>query len=241
MQDLVGAVQHGATFDQIEAYLGHHSHPNANTVRGKINNPVQGFHPMFYVVASNNERIIRLFAKYGGNMNAVYGNPPFPLLAFAIINSKTIEYETTSSVAMLLSLGADSSVIPKPFYSPFCQDLPESGPSEEDLDGLDDSGRSWCKSPEMRTNLAETLNLTQRYHLEKSSKLEKPTERQRQVARRSNSEDLFGIPYFLVGQSAATDSLTKNFLHHMLRRHRDPLVLVFAGLYSINRSIAVKF
>jgi hypothetical protein len=229
MQDLIGAMQHGATYEQIQAYLGHHSHPNPNTVRSKINDPVQQFHPLFYAVATNNAWIIRLFVKYGGDVNAVYGSPPLPLLAFAVINSKTIEYETTLSVATLLSLGADASVIPPAFYSPFCRDLPETGPSEEELDDLEDSKRQWCRFPDMRAKLAETLNLTQRYHLHRSSRLEKPTERQRQVARRSNSEDLFGIPYFLIGQPAATESLIKNFLHHMLRQHRDPLVLVFAG------------
>jgi hypothetical protein len=232
MQDLVGAMQNGAPYDQIQAYLGHHSHPNPNTVKSRINDPVDGFPAMFYAVATNNPWIIRVLVKYGGNVNAVYGSPPFPLLAFAIVNSKTMEYETTSSVATLLSLGANASVIPNAFYTPFCQDLPENGPSEEDLGDLGDLETQWCRSPKLRAKLAETLNLTQRYHLDKSSKLEKPTDRQRQVARRHNSEDLFGIPYFLIGQSAATKSLTKEFVHHMLRHHSDPLVLVFAGSSS---------
>jgi len=236
IRDLVGAVQHDTPYEKILAYLGHHSHPSANSIKAHINDPVEGFPAMFYAAATNNEWIIRLFFKYGGNVNAVYGSPPLPLLVFAIANSKTIEYDTTTSVATLLSLGADASVVPKAFYSPFCQDLPERGPSDEDLGNLDDLKIQWCKSLDTRAMVAETLNLTQRYHLEKSSKLEKPTERQRQVAVRNYSEDLFGIPYFLIGQSAATQLLMKELLHGMLRHRRDPLVLVFAGSFLSNAS-----
>jgi ATP-dependent Clp protease ATP-binding subunit ClpA len=49
------------------------------------------------------------------------------------------------------------------------------------------------------------------------------------VAARHDATDLFAVPYFLIGQVAATSLITRQFLHYMLRPHRQPLVLVFAG------------
>jgi hypothetical protein len=230
MQSLIVALQNGVPFEQVQDYFGHHTRTNANAIREEINAPIEGIPPIFYAVATNDDRVIRLFAKHGGDVNAMFGYPTISLLAFAVMNTKAVEIQTTSTVATLLSLGADASVFPRAFYSPFCRNLPDTGPEEEELDDLDDFKREWCRTPSMRSKLAETLNLTQRYHLDKSSKLVKPTNRQRQVAYRNNCEALFGIPYFMIGQSAATDLLRENFLHYMLRRQVQPLVLVFAGM-----------
>jgi hypothetical protein len=231
MSDIISAVQYGASCDQVQEYLAHHSYPNPRTVRNRINDLVKGIPAMFFVTSTNDPWLIRLFAKYGGDVNSQYRKTP--LLAFAIINSQTIDRETSASVATLLSFGADATVIPKAFYRPLCQDLPDGGPSIEELDDLADANKQWCKEPEIRALVAETLNLTQRYHLDKSSRIERPWARQRQVARDNGAEDLFGISYFLIGQTVATEMLTKCFLHYMLRNHTDPLVLVFAGLYPL--------
>jgi hypothetical protein len=238
-RDLVSATQLGASYEQLQDYLNHYATPNKHLVKSKINDLVDDFPPIFYAVATNNEWIIRLFFKHGADTNTTYGSPPISVLLYAIMHSKIIQVETSSCVATLLSLGADPSVIPKAFYSPFIEDLSPTGPAEEELGDLDDEKRRWCKSFQRRADLAATLNLTQRYHLEKSSSLEPPTERQRQVARRYGSEDIFGIPYFLIGQSAATELLTKNLLHGMLRHRGDPLVLVFAGK-SLCTSLSIQ-
>jgi hypothetical protein len=212
------------------AYLNHYKHSNSQLVSGTINDTVGGVPAMFYVVAANNDANIRLFAKNGGDVNATYGNPPIPLLVFAIVNSKIGEQDTTAAVATLLSLGADGSAIPKPFYCPFDEDLPADGPPESSLkDAWEAPEKHWCQQLHIRKMLTETINITQRYYLHRSSKLAKPTERQRWVAARHDSAELFAVPYFLIGQSAAIDLLTRNFLHYMLRRHNQPLVLVFAG------------
>ncbi|KAH8684359.1 P-loop containing nucleoside triphosphate hydrolase protein, partial [Tricladium varicosporioides] len=230
MRDLSAALQRLTPFDQIQSYIGHYTRDNPLAVKTQINEFVDGYPGMFYVVGTNHEWIIRLFVKYGGDVNATYGTPPIPLLAFAILNSRTIEWDTSATVATLLSLGANANVIPKAFYVPFCKDLEGNGPIEDDLKAdWDDEEKRWCQSLDMRIGLAETLNLTQRYHLEKSMRLVKPMERQKQVAQINNSEELLGIPYFLIGQGVATESLTKYLLQSMLRNSRDPLVLVFAG------------
>lgn len=228
-RDVIAAIQHGTRPDQVRTYLQHFHQTDARLVRNRINDEIEGFPAMFYVAAANNDAYIRIFERFGGDANATYGEPPLPLLAFAIVNSKTIEHETTAVVATLLSLSARASVIPQRFYDPFDQDLSLNEIVEEPLEQDADSETAWCKPLSHRKLLAETLNITQRYHLYRSSKLIKPTERQKWVAARHNSTDLFAVPYFLIGQSAATELLTRHFLHYMLRQHQQPLVLVFAG------------
>jgi hypothetical protein len=183
---------------------------------------------MFYAVGTNNDQIIRVCISYGGDIHAVHANSGHPLLAFAIINSDNVQTETTLTVATLLSLGAQASVIPRAFYSPFCEDLPDDGPHEEEMEDLADKDKQWC-TPDARKKLAKTLGLAQRYYLEKSVKTKKPSLRHRQVALRRNAEALLGIHYFLIGQTAAATSLMQKLLNYMLLPSKRPLVLVFAG------------
>lgn len=227
---LLGAIQHGMSYEEVETYLNHYNRSNPQLVSEAINDTVEGVPAMFYIIVANNDAILRLFAKLGGNINATYGIPPVPLLAFAIMNSKISEKDTTAVVATLLSLGADGYAIPKPFYCPYDEDLPSEGPPEASLKETWEAGKTlWCQPSPVRKLFAEAINITQRYYLYRSSQLAKPTERQKWVAARHESTELFAIPYFLIGQSAAIDLLTKNLLHYMLRRHDQPLVLTFAG------------
>lgn len=230
MRNLLGAIQYGMSHEEVKSYLSDYHQSNPRLVLKAMNDTIEGIPAMFYVVASNNDANIRLFAKLGGNVNAIYGTPPIPLLAFAIINSKISEKDTTAVVATLLSLGADGSAIPETFYCPYDEDLPSEGPPEANFKETWKAEETlWCQPPPIRKLFTETINITQRYYLHRSLKLAKPTERQRWVAARHDSTDLFAVPYFLIGQSAATDLLTKKFLHYMLRRHDQPLVLAFAG------------
>ena len=225
LRELIGAMQHGANYDMIIGYLGYY---DRKTISHNINGLVEGIPAMFYVVGTNNDRIIRAWVDYGGDVNAVHGDVRYPLLTFAIINSDNIQNETTLTVATLLSLGAQASVIPTAFYSPFCVDLPDDGPDERDMDDLGDKNKQWC-TPGARARLAKTLNLTQRYYLEKSVKTKKPSIRHRQVARWRRAEPLLGIHYFLIGQTSAATYLMQKLLSYMLLPNKRPLVLVFAG------------
>ncbi|RDL36710.1 uncharacterized protein BP5553_06062 [Venustampulla echinocandica] len=225
---VAAAIQNGYPEHEIESGIASSGWSNQHLL-DKINGTVMGFPVIFYAVARNDLSIIRLIVRYGGNVNSSCGNPPVPLLAFAIIHSKTIEWDTTEMLAALLSLGADASVLPNAFYTPFYEALPGAGPDETDLGDMSDLKLQWCKPPDVRSKLAEVLNITQRYHLHQASRLPKPTERQKQVARRNGSENLFGVPYFMIGQRAAVQMLQKHLLHYMLMPRKDPLVLVFAG------------
>lgn len=229
LRDLIGAVQHGDSLDKIETYLRWY---DDNTISNNINGLVEGFPAMFYAVATNDDRIIRAWVDLGGDVNATCsprGGPKrVPLLAFAIINSDNIRNETTLTVATLLSLGAHPKVIPKSFFIPFDNDLPDKGPDEKDLKDLKDKNKKWC-TPAARAKLTRCLNLSQRYFLEKAVKTKKPSIRHRQVAIRKKSEALLGIQYFLIGQTTAAGALMRRLLSYMVIPNKRPLVLVFAG------------
>jgi AAA domain (dynein-related subfamily) len=230
MRELVGAMQRGTDHATVERYLGHF---DASVVRGKVNSEVEGFPAMFYAVETNNELIIRAFAGYGGDVNAVYGEKKIPLLAFAVILSETIQRQTTLAVATLFCFGATAEVIPKAFYSPYCVDLQDGGPDMDSLEDLGDENKSWCTSESVRARLARNLDLTQRYYLNRSTQVKKPSIREKQVAKLRKAEALLGIPYFLIGQTPAAAAMRHHLLSYMLRdagRHtKKPLVLVFAG------------
>jgi hypothetical protein len=230
MRELVGAMQQGVDHSTVERYL---SHFEPDVVHRKVNSEVEGFPAMFYAVQTNNELIIRTFAGYGGDVNAVYGKKKIPLLAFAVILSETIQMETTLAVATLFSFGATADVIPNAFYSPYCVDLPDEGPDEDSLEDLGDENKAWCTSEYVRAKLARNLDLTQRYYLNKSTEVKKPSIREKQVAKLRKAEALLGIPYFLIGQTPAAAALRHHLLSYMLRdvgrNTKKPLVLVFAG------------
>lgn len=232
MRVLLRGIEGGRSLEEIKTFLSHFDSFNINPQRMSeiINETIEGFPAMFYVVAANIDANLRLFAKLGGNVNATYGTPPVPLLAFAIINSKISDIDTTSMVATLLSLGAHGSAIPKPFFCPYDKDISSGGPPEVDLkESWEAEETRWCQPSRIQKLLTEAINITHRYSLYRSFKLAKSTARQTWVTARHDCADLFNIPYSLIGQGAAIDLLIKNLLHNMLHRHNHPLVLTFAG------------
>jgi hypothetical protein len=226
LQDLVGALQHGISLQSINNYLAYY---DKAIVKRHLNDTVQGFPSIFFAVATNSEWVIRTWISFGAEVSAVHEASKVPLLVFAIIHSETLEVGTTLMVATLLSLGASPKVIPSAFYTPFCQDLPDNGPSDKSLNSeIEDGDRTWCTST-ARAKLARTTNLTQRYYLERAAKMKKPSVRHRQVALLRNAEPLLEIPYFLVGQAMAANRLLQKLLSYVMVSSRRPLVLVFAG------------
>ena len=225
LPDLVGAMQHGASLQMIQNYLGYYEE---GTVKRYIHNTVEGFPAIFYAVETNNELVIRTWITYCGDVTAVHKASNVPLLAFAIMHSETIQEDTTLIVATLLSLGALPQVIPAAFYTPYCRDLPDNGPNIVTLEDIDNENNKWCTSA-ASARLARTANLTQRYYLERAAKTKKPSIRQRQIAIHRNAEALLGIPYFLIGQTMAANCLQQKLLSHIMVASNRPLVLVFAG------------
>ncbi|KAI9052990.1 hypothetical protein LZ554_003261 [Drepanopeziza brunnea f. sp. 'monogermtubi'] len=227
LHDLVGAIQHGVDIRLVTEYLAYY---DSSVVRKHLGDTLRGLPSIFFAVGTNDESLIRLRVEFGADVSAVHESSGVPLLAFAIMNSEEIlESDTTLAVSTLLSLGAAPEVIPSPFYSPFTQDLPDSGPSDESLkSAMELDTNAWC-TPAARAKLARTANITQRYYLERASKAKKPSSRHRQVVKLRNAEALLGIPYFLIGQTIATNRLFQKLLTYMMGQTKRPLVMVFAG------------
>ncbi|CAG8959797.1 hypothetical protein HYFRA_00001705 [Hymenoscyphus fraxineus] len=222
---LVAAIQNGLSLNLIQNYL---SRFDQAKVSEEVNKEVDGFPVMFYAVETNNEKMLRTLVKHGGDTLVIHEGSNIPLLAFAIMHSENIQRDTTIMTATLLSFGASPDVIPSAFYTPYLQDLPETGPSDDALKDLDSAKQTWCKGA-ARTKLARTTTLSQRYYLERASKTKKPSVRQTQVAQKRNAEPLLGIANFLIGQNGASKLLLDKLLSHLTVPSKKPLVLVFAG------------
>jgi hypothetical protein len=234
MRDLLGAVQNGFEYDKIDSYISYY---DRKVVEKRMKEDVLGFPPIFYAAESNNVALVRLWVKHGSDLNAVHNQSGIPLLAFTVINADYIQKHTTHMLATLLSIGASPKVFPRAFFIPFNKDLPDEGPDENELDAdLQNEKRAWCAPERIRQKLTRTLNLTQRYHLERSAKMKKPSARHRQVADRRKAENLLGIEYFLIGQSSAATSLKLKLLSYMTLPSKRPLVLVFAGKLAMQDS-----
>ncbi|KAI0425685.1 P-loop containing nucleoside triphosphate hydrolase protein [Xylaria sp. FL1042] len=221
---LVGAASHGSSIEAITAYLEYY---DTKTVKQHINETVNGFPVIFYAVARNDDTIVRTFVEHGANVCAIHEPSGTPLLAFAIVHSETIQQDTTTIVATLLSLGASPVVIPSDLYAPYYQDLPEHGQTPETTESASDTIR-WCKQA-ARSRLQKTANLTQRYHLDRATKIKKASVRHRQVAELKKAKPILGIPYFLVGQTLASSRLLQKLLSYLVIPNKRPLVLAFAG------------
>ncbi|KAJ9158282.1 ATPase, aaa-2 [Coniochaeta hoffmannii] len=87
----------------------------------------------------------------------------------------------------------------------------------------------WCSTPAMRIALARTANLTQRYYLDRATKLKRAGVRHRQIAALRNAEAILGIPYYLIGQTIAANRLLRKLLTYITVPSKKPLVLAFAG------------
>jgi hypothetical protein len=226
LRELVACMQHtehGASLRIIKQYFQRF---DPNFVREHINTEVHGIPSMFYVVESYSEAVLRLWVRYGGDVSVVHEPSQTPLLAFAIVSGE--ERDTSLITATLLALGASPKLIPSAFYSPYIEDLPTQGPSEDKLQDLTDAQKLWCTEA-AREKLARGCSLSQRYHLDRASRTTRPSRRQQQVAALTNADPLLGISNFLIGQTSTAKALRDTLLVHLLEPSGKPLILVFAG------------
>lgn len=221
---LISVLQHGMPPAHLQHYL---SFFGAAAVRARVNDTVCGYPAIFYVVATNDERLVRLWVEHGGDVNAVKPGRGIPLLAFAILMGGVAGVDGTKTVMTLLSLGADVACIPRVFYWPYLSDPVDKLPLGQTVE-FREPKKSWCVEW-MRPIFAKAVNLTQRYFLQKTAKGKGPTDRQKQVARVHKATALLGVSYFLIGQTSAARTVTQMLLSHMALPRAKPLVLVFAG------------
>lgn len=222
--ELVGATTHGFSLESIQYYLRYY---DQKTVGEHLNHDVNGVPAIFYAVSTNDVMIVRTYVDHGADVLAFHQPSGTPLLAFAVVHSDTIQADTTSMVATLLSLGTPPTLIPSELYKPYHQDLPDVDRSLH-ASYPEDPNTKWCTDVAKR-HLLKTANLTQRYHLHRATKLKKASARHRQVTRLKHAEPILGIPYFLIGQTIAADTLLQKLLSHLVTPNQETLVLAFAG------------
>jgi hypothetical protein len=206
----------------LQQYL---SHVEDDIILNQINQEVEGVPPIFYIANSNDMDILRTWVGKGGNVNARLHSSMIPLLAFAILLAERKRTDTTLLVKTLVSLGSDTSVIPRTLLAPF--------PTEEQLEfdpGSEPLGRdqAWCTELIYR-ELDKHLNLSQRYILDRHSKREAPSARLQHVASVLRINHLLGIHQFVIGQEYALKLLIDHVLSHLVLQDEKPLVLMFAG------------
>ncbi|KAK2608062.1 hypothetical protein N8I77_006697 [Diaporthe amygdali] len=228
LNELVGAIQEGESCERVRNYLAFY---DTDAVRAQINTAVEGFPAVFYVTETRNAELIRLWCKYGGdvNMTASSGlSKGVPLLAYAVALGGSFRKDTTDLVATLLSVGANPKVLPMAFYFPLTRDLASDGPSLQEMPELTQDEMPWC-TPSARALIADRINYRQRYYMHMSSILKSHGTRAKQVTWYKDADNLLGVPYFLIGQTPAGQFLIKRLLRHLAKPSKSPLVMVFAG------------
>lgn len=223
---LIAALTTGLSLAQLQHYLFFF---DEGVVRQGLRAEIAGIPSIFYAVASNNESIVRTWASHGCDVNAKERRTGIPLLAFAILRTRAANEDTTTMLMTLLSLGADATVIPPSLFSPCLEDPPEVPPGS--LSGTSENvNTAWCTDI-VYALVAKTINLSQRYFLDKVLKMEAPTSRQSQVTRIHNATALLGISYFLIGQTAATQLVSDVLISHLALPRTKPLVMAFTGRF----------
>jgi hypothetical protein len=213
VENVIGAIQLGESAEVIQTHLAYFHQLDRERLRANMNTEMNGFPAIFYVVETGDQYMIRCWVRYGGNPNATCSQDHCPLLAFAIMHgggTRTLQ-QATSTVEMLLVLGASPSVIPTAFYMPFTRSLPASGPLDKELDDMADEEKRWCV-PGLRRELVSALNLTQRYRLFQAKQAGSPSVRQRILASRTDSERVLGLQYIVIGQDAAVRALKRRLM-----------------------------
>ncbi|KAF2710054.1 P-loop containing nucleoside triphosphate hydrolase protein [Pleomassaria siparia CBS 279.74] len=227
LESLIYNIQLGADCRYVRNYLANYDKAH---VRRELNGIIDGFPSIFYVVARNDDSILRLWVANGGNVGAIHEASQVPLLAFAIAHSENSQRDMTAIVATILGLGADPACIPEEFYTPYTDDLPIDGPETIE----ENEKTAWCKI-EARKKLGKTLNFSQRYFLWRATCTDRPSVRAKQITLRKNAQAILEIPYFMIGQTVASNRIFTRLLNHIsmpsskTKPNMKPLVLVFAG------------
>jgi len=95
------------------------SHIEDDRLSEAINQLIEGINLIFFIADSNDADILRVWVAKGGNIDAYLHPSIVPLIAFVILLGQKKREDTTLLVKTLVSLGADTSVIPRKLLIPF--------------------------------------------------------------------------------------------------------------------------
>jgi hypothetical protein len=212
VRDLIGAIQGGETSRIVRAYLTHFSEVlGSDTMKDRLNDAVDGYPGIFFVVETGKADMVKAWISHAGAGNHTYRT--VPILGFAIALCRSYRVDMPMVVKTLLSSGYSVDVIPQAFYSPLQRDLPHEGPSETELQDMEKGNTAWCV-PNIRVRLAHALNVnfTVRYDLDLASRDRAPSGANKKLAEVHKASELFGMRYFLIGQTPAYRLLLDRFL-----------------------------
>lgn len=198
-------------FEYVSKWKGH-------DVREEINFCYDGYSALFYACKTYDCELVRFLVEIGADPTRV-AKHSVPLLAWIILQDDPRSFKV---VATLLSLGCSPADIPPDMYANILE-TPVDVVGEEIL-----RKTPWCTS-NLRALLSRELNLTHRYLLNKASTLKPGSPRKLQTARILQISPLLAVPYFLVGQTMATDIVCSSILAHLTIKSSHPLVMAFVG------------
>lgn len=187
-------------------------------VREQINSRYDGYSALFYACKTYDCELVRFLIEIGADPTLV-AKHSVPLLAWIILQADPRSFNV---VATLLSLGCSPADIPPDMYADIMK-TPAKVVDEEIL-----RKTPWCTS-NLRALLAREMNLTHRYRLNKASTLTPSSPRKLQTARILKISSLLAVPYFVVGQTMATDIVCSSILAHLTIKSSHPLVMAFVG------------
>ena len=234
LSNLAWAIQNGVGEKCIERYLTQHTDFEiadrlCQSVQTALEAPSV---PILYFASERNSpELVRILCHAGAkpsqsirfNGSATSG---FRLLPYTILSAEYELADTTESVVALLAMGASSYDVPKDMWQDYLK-APTKDKSKQL--GVDDMHETWC-TIEVREALCRTFNLLQRYSLWKAAQIERPTEREIQVAKAHNIMPLFETSYYIFGQQLATTQVLQRITSRLLFDSQKPLVLFFTGL-----------
>jgi ATP-dependent Clp protease ATP-binding subunit ClpB len=182
--------------------------------------------PVLYCAIARNDRdLVDLLLEYGVNPNGrTDTNINAPPIAFAVIHGHIDSFDTTEILESLLCAGVDPKTIPEDMWKNYMEMPRETWPTK------DHKGLTWCDD-DTRKQIAQGLNLGQRYALFRASLCPALTTRELQSAELYGVKNLIRLPHRVVGQIPAVEPLQKYILEHFASSVDDPepLVMVFAG------------
>lgn len=222
------AIQCGISIPCIERYLKKQS---ATDLQYELDVLVDshsldpGYPILFFAVERNSPELVKLLCKFGAKPDRRAPMSDIPVLAYAVISFEHEMLDTTFTVIALLAAGTDPYDLPVEMWKDYVK-----SPTRLENIAVKTSKKSfaWC-TLEIQDALCRTLNLMQRYSLWKTEKFPRLAHRKKQFADLKNTQALFEIPYYIVGQHPAIKDVLRCINAHLLVDSSQPLVLLFAG------------
>jgi hypothetical protein len=223
VRTLCTAIQKDCTTDAIKWYI--QSYQTASTRKVLADG---GWPALYYAAERNSIDVIKLLIQSGVDATSSNNIYSVPLPGYVIIHGHIKAVDTSAVLKVLLAAGCDPTVIPMDMWANFLEDPGQTPNSPAKILDAAKRDSEWC-TPRLRTILARSLHLTNRYLLHLAYSLPKIPLRKLQIAEANKMTELTKLPYFLVGQRPAAKIVMDRVYSHISLDNRVPLVMAFSG------------